>query len=65
MRTQSPASTSFELEYVKPKWGVEKVINEWKYLECLYNLGKALLIINPPIECPIRVIGGIFYNLAN
>lgn len=59
---QRPASTNFEVEYAYPRWGLESVIREWKH--CLYfsNLGKAVLMITPPIECPsMQIVGQTSY----
>lgn len=55
-----PASTSFDVEYIYPKWGLESVTKEWKKSLNLVNLGKAHRIIIPPIEWPKKQTYGIF-----
>lgn len=52
---QSPALIKVELWYKYPKWGVE--YERYKYNLSLYSYreGIALLIINPPRECPIKL----------
>ncbi len=51
--SHNPASTNFEAEYAYPMCGLENEINEWNLSFSFSRRGRELLMMSPPIECPI------------